>query len=71
MSPKLEELAMYLLELPADDRAELAERLIASLDEGEDEDPRIIEKLWIAEAHRRLKEVELGAPTVDADQALA
>jgi len=46
------------LKLPARSRARLAERLLASLDE-ELADPDA-EKLWIAEADRRAKEIAIG-----------
>jgi len=48
------------LKLPAEDRARLAQRLIASLDEGIDRDA---EQLWLQEAERRLEELESGRIT--------
>ncbi len=47
------------LELPANERARLARRLIASLDE-EVEDPIEIEHAWEAEIRRRLDEHRAG-----------
>jgi len=54
----VDELAIELLGLPAKERARLAERLIASLEE----EPATaeIESLWIREAERRLLEVKAG-----------
>ncbi len=43
------------LNLPPGERARLAQRLLASLDEGTDADN---EKLWLAEAERRLDALE-------------
>ena len=45
-----------LLKLPAADRARLAERLIASLDEDAE-----IEAAWLSEVHRRDDELRSGA----------
>jgi putative addiction module component (TIGR02574 family) len=45
------------LKLPPEQRARLAERLIASLDHEVDADS---ENLWIEEAERRLQELESG-----------
>jgi putative addiction module component (TIGR02574 family) len=58
-----------LLKLPAADRAHLAERLIASLDE----DPEV-EAAWMTEVRRRDAELESGAvraiPVEDALRAV-
>jgi putative addiction module component (TIGR02574 family) len=58
-----------LLKLPAADRARLAERLIASLDE----DPEV-EAAWMTEVRRRDAELESGAvraiPVEDALRAV-
>jgi putative addiction module component (TIGR02574 family) len=45
--------------LPAEDRARLAVRLLASLEETV-ESPEEIDKLWIAEADRRFRELRDG-----------
>jgi len=45
-----------LLKLPAPERARLAERLIASLDEDAE-----VEAAWIAEVRRRDEELQSGA----------
>jgi len=47
------------LGLPAEERARLALRLLASLEETL-ESPAEIEKLWIAEADRRFRELRDG-----------
>lgn len=47
------------LGLPAEERARLALRLLASL-EDTIESPEEIEKLWIAEAERRFRELRDG-----------
>ena len=57
MPSKLEELALELLGLPASARAELAQKLILSLDETEDGN---VEALWVSEAQRRLSEIRNG-----------
>lgn len=54
MELTLEEMALRLLGLPASSRAMLAERLIESLDETEDEE---VERLWIQEAEDRLQSI--------------
>ncbi len=45
------------LKLPPRERARIAERLIASLDDQTDPD---VERLWIEEAERRLAELRSG-----------
>ena len=64
--PDLEEVLTNALSLSVQDRASLAERLLASLDElSEDE----AERLWTEEAERRLKEYRVGrAKAVPADE---
>jgi hypothetical protein len=54
--PEIEKEALGLL---PEDRARLALRLIASLEESA-ESPEEIEKLWIAEAGRRFQELRNG-----------
>jgi putative addiction module component (TIGR02574 family) len=53
---KTEEIEQELLKLPLAERARLAERLIASLDEDAE-----IEAAWIAEVRRRDEELVSGA----------
>ncbi|HEY2773747.1 MAG TPA: addiction module protein [Candidatus Binatia bacterium] len=63
------ELESEALRLPAEERARLAERLLASL---ESETDARAEALWLAEAERRLDELESGHVIgVNADQVLA
>lgn len=62
----MRDLESKLMDLPAGERARLAERLIASLDPESDPDA---ESLWIQEAERRLDELESGRVTgISADQ---
>ncbi len=62
------ELAARAKALPAEDRARLAEELLASLDPHEPE----VEVAWDEELRRRIDEVERGtAPLTPADQAFA
>jgi putative addiction module component (TIGR02574 family) len=62
--PDLSEVLKNALSLKLDDRAALAEKLLASLDDlGEEE----AERLWAQEAQRRLDEYHAGrARTVEA-----
>ena len=53
----LEALTQEVLELPLDQRARLAERLLSSLDELS---PTEIEQLWAQEAERRFAAYEAG-----------
>jgi putative addiction module component (TIGR02574 family) len=62
-----EQLETAALQLPAPDRARLAERLIASLDEDED-----IEQAWSEEIERRLEGFRAGELTpVPAEEVFA
>lgn len=63
MSLPLERLEAEALELPARDRARLAHRLIASLDEvsTNEEDAAEVERAWEEEIRRRLEEYRNGA----------
>lgn len=56
MSTTVEELEAEVLQLPAEIRARLVERLIASLDV----DPEV-EEAWATEIERRNSEIERGA----------
>ena len=65
----IDKLTQELLALPDDVRAELADRLVESLDPKGD---ATIRALWIEEALRRRAQVrEGGAQTIAADAALA
>jgi hypothetical protein len=57
MSRDLEELESEVLSLGLEVRAQLAEKLILSLDAPTEEENLI---LWVAEAERRLKELKEG-----------
>jgi putative addiction module component (TIGR02574 family) len=52
----IDQLERALLELPAHERARLAERLISSLEEESE-----IERAWYREAERRLQELRAGS----------
>lgn len=63
-----EELTIQAMSLPSESRAELAELLIQSLEEKEDEG---IKSAWLAEIRRRDSEIRSGARvTKSALQAL-
>ena len=69
MAGTRKDLESEVLQLPVAARARLAERLLASLDA--DSDPGN-EDLWLAEAERRLGELESGhARGVPAEEVLA
>jgi len=57
MSKSLVDIEKEVLALPLRERALLVERLLATLDRGEDVD---VEELWIAEAERRYQEYRAG-----------
>ena len=57
MSPELEECEAQVLKLPVEDRALLAEHLIASLDSVEDSEN---ERLWVKEAENRYQQYKSG-----------
>ena len=59
MAHSLLEIEKDALRLSAEDRARLAVRLLSSLEETT-ESPEEIEKLWIAEAERRIQELRDG-----------
>ena len=65
---EFEELTKRALALPAKSRAELAELLIQSLEEDDDQD---LKDAWLAEIHRRNQEIRAGASvTQPADHVL-
>lgn len=57
MLSKIKEIKEEALRLPSHERAQLAEHLISSLDEEEDQEA---EKLWIEEAEKRYREYKEG-----------
>ncbi len=65
---RLEELEAEIKKLDLKERAALARRIIESLDELSE---REIEALWVAEAERRLDELEQGPATgIPAEEVL-
>lgn len=60
MSVARERIEAEALELPSSERAALAHRLIASLDDGGDDDPTEVELAWEEEIQRRLEEYRRG-----------
>jgi len=66
--PELAEVLRTALNLNLDDRAALAERLLASLDELDEEEA---DRLWAEEAQRRLKDYREGRAGSVAAQDLA
>ena len=67
MSSQLEAVQAQALMLPAEERALLADRLIASLFKSDD-----VEKAWAAEVERRIAEIEGGrAQLIPAADAIA
>lgn len=57
MARRTQQLESDLLELPAEERARLATKLITSLETEADADA---ERVWLVEAERRLDELESG-----------
>ena len=66
MSTSLTDLESEAMKLPREDRARLAEHLLASV-----YGDREIDEAWAAEIERRIAAVESGAPLVAAESALA
>lgn len=72
MGLPLKQLEAEALELPPHERAQLAYRLILSLDEDTGEDPADVERAWEEEIRRRLAEVEAGtAELIPAEEVFA
>jgi putative addiction module component (TIGR02574 family) len=72
MGLPLKQLESEALDLPPRERAELAHRLIASLDEDADEDPAEVERAWDEEIRHRLAELEAGtAELIPAEEVFA
>ncbi len=64
MSTMIDDVESVALRLPRAERARLAERLIASLDED-----LVIEERWKEEVRRRVEELRSGAvPSIPGDQ---
>jgi len=72
MSRPLERLESEALELPVRERAALAHRLIASLDEGPEDDPTEVELAWEEEIRSRLAAYRSGeVQTIPSDEVFA
>jgi putative addiction module component (TIGR02574 family) len=69
MTENAEKLKGTLLQLPTEDRAELAYCLLRSLDEGDDDD---VQSAWRVELEQRWQEMESGkAPGEPAEKVFA
>ena len=67
MSAQFEMIEAQALSLTPEERAQLADRLITSLFDGQD-----IEEAWAVEVERRIKDIESGrAKLIPASEALA
>ena len=62
-NPVLHDIERKVLKLGQKKRAYLAEKLIYSLDKGSEEDPKEIEKLWVAESRKRYASYKNGKTT--------
>jgi hypothetical protein len=62
-NPVLHDIERKVLKLDQKKRAYLAEKLIYSLDKGSEEDPKEIEKLWVAESRKRYASYKNGKTT--------
>ena len=68
METKLDEVITAALQLTIEERAQLAGRLLLSLDEPSEAE---VERLWLEEAERRLKEFREGRVRgIPADEVL-
>ena len=63
MAPTAESVLQDALKLPEQDRAEIATRLIASLDAESNERPDDVEEAWAAEIERRCEALDAGSTT--------
>jgi putative addiction module component (TIGR02574 family) len=69
MPLSLDQLAQEALQLPAVSRAQLAEKLVASLSNAEADE---IQRAWAAQALRRRDEVRSGkVQTIDGDSVIS
>ena len=73
MGQPLEKLVADAMELSPEDRIELAQRLIASVDVfEEDEDPDEVERAWDEELARRIEDIRSGrVELVPGEEVLA
>lgn len=69
MVRSFEQVEADALDLPDDDRARLAHRLLASLEEHAYDDPAGVERAWDDEIRRRLASLDAGSvETIPASQ---
>lgn len=73
MSKPVDELRKCLMELPPDERAELAYQMLDSVAEDElDEDPEDVEAAWAEELKRRIDDYDAGLVTaIPAEEVFA
>lgn len=74
MTPAFEPWLAQALELPEEERSELATRLLRSLepDDGDEPGPEEWEAVWSAELDHRIREIRGGTvELVEGDQVLA
>lgn len=60
MTPRAQEVLREALELPVNERADVAAELLASLDAAEGENPAEVEGAWAAEIEKRARRVLAG-----------
>ena len=63
MTSRAQQLLRDVLELPLDERADVAAELLASLDDAQAEHPADVEAAWAAEIERRARRVIAGEST--------
>jgi putative addiction module component (TIGR02574 family) len=63
MTSRVQALLREALALPADERADVAAELLASLDEAPPDDPAEVEAAWAREIERRARRVMTGEST--------
>jgi len=72
MGLPLKQLETEALELPSEERAQLAKTLLVSLDDDPGDDPAEVERAWELEIRRRLAELEAGtAELIPAEEVFA
>lgn len=72
MGLPLKQLEAEVLDLPLEERARLAHRLLVSLDADTEDDPAEVGHAWEEEIRRRVAEVDAGtADLIPAEQVFA
>ena len=72
MGLPLKQLEAEALELSSCERAQLARRLIVSLDDDPVDDPAEVERAWESEIRRRVAEIDAGtAELIPAEEVFA